>query len=191
MDMFCSLLTRYDHIHVTTSPIIAYSVASRCKNISWSFSFSCSFSLLLEGGQILFSISSRIDLPNIVLFSISYDSRCFITVLCTLNTQDNKNQLTRTFADGCQLHQLRHPNDVVWDAVRDGEYEAPPLLGLSAFTFFLMMLSHTGGKLYLPLSLLRLGLRALMYMASFTPLSNHLGSVVNTSVFSNSTECWG
>ena len=67
----------------------------------------------------------------------------------------------------------------------------PPILGLSAFTFFLMMLSHIGGKLYLPPSLLRLGLRALMYMASFTPLSNHLGSVVNTSVFSNSTECWG
>ena len=53
----------------------------------------------------------------------------------------------------------------------------PFLLGLSAFTFFLMMLSHTGGKLYLPPSLLRLGLRALIYMASFTPLSNHLGSV--------------
>ena len=53
-----------------------------------------------------------------------------------------------------------------------------------------MMLSHTSGKLYRPPSLLRLGLRALMYMASFTPLSNHLGFVVNTSVFSNSMECW-
>ena len=30
-----------------------------------------------------------------------------------------------------------------------------------------------------------------MYMASFTPLSNHLDSVVKISVFSNSTECWG
>ena len=67
---------------------------------------------------------------------------------------------------------------------------SPPTLGLSASTFFLMM-SHTGGKLYLPPSLLMLGLWALMYMASFTSLSNHLGSVVNTSVFCNSTECWG
>ena len=66
----------------------------------------------------------------------------------------------------------------------------PPLLGLFAFTFFLMVLSHTGGRLYLPPSLLRLGFRALIYMASFTPLSNYLGSVVS-SVFSNSTECWG
>ena len=81
-----------------------------------------------------------------------------------------KNQLTKAFADSCQLHQLRRPDDVVWDAVRDGVDEAPPLLGLSAFTFFLMMLSHTGGKLYLPPSLLRLGLRALMYMASYSSL---------------------
>ena len=49
------------------------------------------------------------------------------------------------------------------------------------------MLSHTGGRLYLPPSLLRLGLRALIYMASFTPLSKHLGSVVSTSVFSDSS----
>ena len=27
-----------------------------------------------------------------------------LTVPCTLNTQDNKVQLTRAFADGCQLH---------------------------------------------------------------------------------------
>ena len=81
----------------------------------------------------------------------------------------------------------------MWDAVRDGNDEDPPpslLFGLSAFTFFLMMLSHTGVKLNLPPSLLRLGLRALMYMASFTPLSNHLGSVVNTSVFSNCMDGW-
>ena len=39
------------------------------------------------------------------------------TVPCTLNTQDNKVQLTRAFADVCQLHQLRHSGDVVWDAV--------------------------------------------------------------------------
>ena len=46
-----------------------------------------------------------------------------------------KNQLTRAFADGCQLHQLRRPSDVVWDAVRDGDDEAPPRpLGLSAST---------------------------------------------------------
>ena len=35
------------------------------------------------------------------------------------------------------------------------------------------------GKLYLPPSPLKLGLIALMYMASFTPLSNYLGSVVS------------
>ena len=37
-----------------------------------------------------------------------------------------KNQLTRAFADGCQLHQLRRPSDVVWDAVQDGDDEDPP-----------------------------------------------------------------
>ena len=30
-----------------------------------------------------------------------------ITVPCTLNTQDNKVQLTRAFAYVCQLHQVR------------------------------------------------------------------------------------
>ena len=77
------------------------------------------------------------------------------------NTQDDKVQLTSAFPDVCQLHQVRRPGDVVWDVVQDGDDEPPPLLGLSAFTFFLMVLSHTGGKLYLPPSLMRLGLRAL------------------------------
>ena len=36
-----------------------------------------------------------------------------------------KNQLTRAFADSCQLHQLRHPGDVVLDAARNGDDEAP------------------------------------------------------------------
>ena len=53
------------------------------------------------------------------------------------------------------------------------------------------MLSHTGGKVYLPPCLLRRRLRSLMYMVSFNPLSNHLGSVDSTSVFSNTMECWG
>ena len=35
-----------------------------------------------------------------------------------------ENPLTRAFADDCQLHQLRRPGDVVWDAVRDGDDEA-------------------------------------------------------------------
>ena len=74
------------------------------------------------------------------------------------------------------------------DVVHDDGGEAPPLLGLSAFTLF-MMLSHTGGRLYLPPSLLRLGFSALMKMASFIPLSNHLGSVVRISVLSSSTVC--
>ena len=75
------------------------------------------------------------------------------------------------------------------DVVRDDGDEAPLLLGLSTFTLFFMMLSHTGGRLYLPRSLLRLLFSALMWMASFTPLSNHLGSVVRISVLSSSTVC--
>ena len=73
------------------------------------------------------------------------------------------------------------------DVERDGGNEPPPLpplLGLSALVF-LMILSHTGGKLYLPPSLLRLGFRALTKLAFFTPPSNHLESVVKISVFSN------
>ena len=77
------------------------------------------------------------------------------------------------------------------DVVHDDGDEAPLLLGLSAFTLFFMMLSHTGGRLYLPPSLLRLGFSALRQMASFTPLSNHLGSVVRILVLSSSTVCSG
>ena len=32
-----------------------------------------------------------------------------------------ENPLRRAFADDCQLHLLRRPGDVVWDAVRDGD----------------------------------------------------------------------
>ena len=56
------------------------------------------------------------------------------------------------------------------------------LLRTSAFNLFFTMLSHTGGKLYLPPSLWRFGVSSLMYMASFTPLSNHLDSVTRISV---------
>ena len=93
----------------------------------------------------------------------------------TFNTQDRKVQLIKAFINICQLPQLRCPIDVVGDVVRDGDNKDPPpppppaLFGLSAFTFLSIMLSHTGGKLYLPPSLLRLGLRALIYIASFTP----------------------
>ena len=58
------------------------------------------------------------------------------------------------------------------------ETSPPCLLGLPAFTLYLIM-SHTGGKLYLPPSPLRLGFRA------------HPDSVVKISLFSNSTECSG
>ena len=80
--------------------------------------------------------------------------------------------------------------DVVGDIVHvcDDDDQAP-LLNLSAFALFLIMLSLTSGKLYRPRSLLRFGFRVLMYMAFFTTLSNHLDSVVSISVFSNSTEC--
>ena len=61
---------------------------------------------------------------------------------------------------------------VIGDGVHDDRNDSSPhppttfppflLLGLNAFTLFLKM-SHIGGKLYLPPSLLRLGLRALIY----------------------------
>ena len=38
-----------------------------------------------------------------------------------------ENPLTRAFADDCQLHQLRRPGDVVWDAVRDGDDASVPV----------------------------------------------------------------
>ena len=47
------------------------------------------------------------------------------------------------------------------DVHDEGNDPTPPLLGLSALTCFSMM-SHTGGKLYLPPSLLRLWFRALI-----------------------------
>ena len=63
----------------------------------------------------------------------------------------------------------------------------PPASSGSTFMLFLMMLSHTSGKWYLPPSLLRLGFRTLMYIASSTPLSNHLESV-SISLLSSSKE---
>ena len=69
-----------------------------------------------------------------------------------------------------------------------------PLLSLSAFTPFFMMLSHrpTGGRLYLPPSLLRLGFRALMKMASLTPQTIIQTIWILLSGFqSNSTVCSG
>ena len=123
------------------------------------------YSGIPNGWVILISMrKGRQWLSTLISLSfISVISGIDCTVPCTLNTKDNKVQLTRAFADVCQLHQLRHPGDVVGDVVRDGDDEALPLLGLSAFTFLLMMLSHTGGKLYLPSSLLSIGLRALRY----------------------------
>ena len=44
---------------------------------------------------------------------MSFTQGKYVTVPCTLNTQDNKIQLTRAFADGCQLHQLIRPSDPV------------------------------------------------------------------------------
>ena len=39
----------------------------------------------------------------------------YITVPCTLNTQDKKVQHTKAFADICPLHQLRRRSHVVGD----------------------------------------------------------------------------
>ena len=80
-----------------------------------------------------------------------------------------------------QLLQFCCPPDVIGGIVRDDDNKATTLLSLFAFTLYLMMLSHTGGKLYFPPSLLRLGFRVLIYMASFTPLSNHLDSAIRIS----------
>ena len=46
-------------------------------------------------------------------------------------------------------------------------------------------LFHIAGKLYLPLSLFKVGLWALMYMASLTPLVSQLGSRSNICVSSS------
>ena len=110
----------------------------------------------------------------------------------TLNshTQDKKCSLTKAFDDGCHLPLFCCPSDVVGDVVRDDDDEAPPLaplLGLSPSALFSMMLSQTGGKLYLPLYLLRLRFRALIYMTSFKS-SFKPDSVVKILVLSNSTE---
>ena len=51
---------------------------------------------------------------------------------------------------------------------------------------------HTAGRLNLTPSLLREGFPALMYTASFTPLSNHRGSTVRILAFSTiSMDCSG
>ena len=71
----------------------------------------------------------------------------------TCITQYNK----RPFGDSYQLLQFCRPPEVVGCSVRYDENESPtPLLGQSAVTLVLMMLSHDGGKLYLPPSPLRL-----------------------------------
>ena len=123
------------------------------------------------------------------LYMKSYDinNSDYNTVLCTPNTQDNRKSTHKSF----RRRLSASPVKTSWwcclgRCARDGDDEAP-----APRPICLHSMSHTGGKLYLPPSLLRLMLRALMYKASYTPLSNHLGSVVNTSVFSNSTECWG
>ena len=58
----------------------------------------------------------------------------------------------------------------------------PALLSVN---LFLMMLFHTGGRWYLPPSLFSEGFRARMYMASFTPLSNHFDSTDSILMLSN------
>ena len=112
-----------------------------------------------------------------------------------LNYHRIKTSLTKSFYWLLSASSVCRPDDVIGDVVRDDDNNPSPpppplpLLGLSAFTLFFMMLSHTGGKLYLPPFLLRLRFRDLIKMASFTPLSNHLDSVVRISVLSNSTGC--
>ena len=59
----------------------------------------------------------------------------------TLNAQDVKVWVTKAFADSCQLLHLCYPADVAQDIKRDAD-KATPLLSLSAFTLFLMIVSH-------------------------------------------------
>ena len=85
------------------------------------------------------------------------------TVPYTRNTQDKKVQFIKAFANIC--HQLRLHGDVVRDVVRDGDDEVshphpPPRPVCLHFPLD-----------DVPPSLLRLGLRALIYVRSFTPLS--------------------
>ena len=113
------------------------------------------------------------------------------TVLFTLNTHDVKVQPTKAL-----LTPVSFFRSVIWEMLLETLCvtmitRPSPLLGLSAFTLFLMMLSHTGGKLHLPPSVLRFRFSSVMCKASFTPLSNHLDSVVSISVFSDFMECWG
>ena len=133
------------------------------------------------------------------VFECSAELRCSITLniqnncihITKLHTQDKKCSLTKAYDDSCYLHQFCHPPDVVGDIVRHVIW-GPLSRPLSAFTLFLM--SNTGawagGKMYLAPSLLRLGIRDLIHMASFTSLSNHLDSAVMISVLSNVMEGW-
>ena len=88
------------------------------------------------------------------------DTNSSLTTLTTLNYHRIKYQLIRklslTPVSFISLSSRRCHGDDVRD---DGNEVSPNLLGLSAFTLFLMMLSHTGGKLCLSQSLLRLGFK--------------------------------
>ena len=117
------------------------------------------------------------------------------TVPNTLNTQDikfNSQKLSLTYVSFLSSDMLAMLLEMLMTRPPPPRRSVLLHFLLDFFNhYFLLMLSHTGGKLYLPQSLLRLGLRAQIYMASFTLLSNHLGSVASPSVFSNSIECWG
>ena len=58
-------------------------------------------------------------------------------------------------------------------------------------TFLLIVLVHMGDRLCRPPSLLREGPEALMWMASLTPLSNHLDSTSNILALSRLMLCPG
>ena len=64
------------------------------------------------------------------------------------------------FAHSSRL--LQSPSDIIVETMQSDVIKASPFL--SASTLFWMMLSHTGGRLNLPPSRLRLGFKALVYM---------------------------
>ena len=104
-------------------------------------------------------------------------------------TQDKNVPLRKAFADSCQLLQLCHPTDVVGDVVHDSGNEVPPLLSLSCLDSLLDDVVPYWRQIVPSTTLFGLGFRTIMYMTSFTPLSNHLDSVIKISVFSNSMKC--
>ena len=104
-----------------------------------------------------------------------------------LNYHRIKTSLTESFHWLLSASSVCHPGNVVWEDVCDGGNEAPTTPQPLCIQCVLYDVITYWGQIYLPAPLLGVMFKALMKMASFTPLSNCLDSVVRTSVLSNST----